>query len=84
MSAVIVTGVIAATTFVCTVKLADVAPAAMVTDAGTVANAELLLSVITLPPAGAGLDRYTLPVKLVPLLALMYASQSRVRSGGLI
>jgi len=42
------------TALVLTVKVAVVAPAAMVTLAGTVAEELVLLSVTTTPPAGAG------------------------------
>jgi hypothetical protein len=50
-----VTGVVAVTAAVLMVNAGDaVAPAATVTEAGTVAAALLLVSVTTAPPAGAG------------------------------
>ena len=56
-----------ATALVVTVKLAAVALAAMVTDAGTDAEVELLDdNVITAPPVGAAAVRVTVPVLLVP------------------
>ena len=64
--AVMVTGVVAATLVVVTVKLAVVACAGMVTVAGTVAAALLLDSVTTAPPVIAGLDKVTVPVEELP------------------
>jgi len=53
--------------FVATLKVAVVAPAATVTDAGTVAAAVLELeSVTTAPPVGAGAPSVTVPVLLLP------------------
>jgi hypothetical protein len=52
---------------VATVKLADDFPGATVTVGGTVAAEVLeLVSAITAPPAGAGLDSATVPVELDP------------------
>ena len=54
-----------------------VAPAATVTDAGTVATAVLLLdSDTTLPPDGAAADNVTVPVDDVPPLTLVGLSDS--------
>jgi hypothetical protein len=64
---VIVTAVVEATEFVVAVKVAVVAPAATVTDAGTWAAAVLLeVKLTTAPPVGAGLSRVTVPVDDVP------------------
>ena len=51
---------------VVTVKLAELAPGAIVTVAGTLAAALSLDSALTAPPAGAGLLRVTVPVPDVP------------------
>jgi hypothetical protein len=52
----------AATAEVETLKVADVFPAATVTDAGTEAAAALLLESVTIaPPEGAVLERITVP-----------------------
>jgi len=57
----------AATRLTATLKVAVVAPAATVTDAGTVAAAVLELeSVTTVPPAGAAADKVIFPVLDVP------------------
>jgi hypothetical protein len=65
--AVIVTGVFVATPTVVAVKVAVVAPAATVTDAGTWATAVLLeVRVTAAPPVGAGPLRVTVPVEDMP------------------
>ena len=64
--AVIVGFVTTATTFVFTANVADVWPAAIVTLAGTVAAAELLVSFTTNPPTVAGPVRVTVPVAEEP------------------
>lgn len=64
--AVIVLAVFAATAVVVTVNVAVVAPAATVTEAGTVAAALLDVSVTTRPPAGAADDKVTVPVLDAP------------------
>jgi hypothetical protein len=67
---------------VVTVKLAVEAPAAMVTDAGTDAYAELLLeSETTDPPEGAGLPRVSVPVELVPPLTADGLSVTEDKAG---
>jgi len=64
---VITAAVLATTDVVVIGNVAVEAPAATVTDAGTTAAAELLVSVTTTPPAGAGV---TVPVAAVPPLTL--------------
>jgi hypothetical protein len=54
------------TALVASVKVAVVAPAAMVTLAGTVADELVLLRVTTTPPAGAGEASWTVPPVEVP------------------
>src|SRR5438445_9078794 len=62
-----VTSVEAVTALVDTMKLAVIAPAATVTEAGTVATAGLLLeSETTAPPAGASKPRITVPLETSP------------------
>jgi hypothetical protein len=53
------------------VNVAEVAPAATVTLAGTVAEALLLASETTTPPLGAALVRVTVPVDDVPPVTLV-------------
>ena len=68
---------------VVTVNVAPVAPAGMVTLAGTVATAVLALARETrAPPPGAGPLSVTLPVKEEPPLTLVWFSVSEVRVGG--
>jgi hypothetical protein len=55
-----------ATAEVATANVAEVAPAGIVTDAGTVAEAELDVSRTTAPPVGAGPPRVAVPCALVP------------------
>jgi hypothetical protein len=60
------------TVFVVTVKVAVVAPPATVTFAGTVAADVMLLErVTTIPPAGAGPVRVTIPVDGLPPCTLV-------------
>jgi hypothetical protein len=61
-----------ATPRVVTVNVAEVAPAATVTDPGTVATAVLLLCRVTTdPPVGAALLKRTVPVELLPPTTLV-------------
>jgi hypothetical protein len=61
------TFVAVATALLLTVNVAEVAPAATVTEAGTVAAAVLLLvSAMRAPPAGAAEPSFTAPVLLAP------------------
>lgn len=64
--AVTVTAVDVVTTEVVAVNVAEVAPAATVTEAGSVAALELSLRVTLAPPVGAGPLSVTVPVELVP------------------
>jgi hypothetical protein len=61
-----VTRVVAATLLVATANVAEVDPAGIVTDAGTVAAGELVVSLTTAPPVGAGPPRVTVPRTLEP------------------
>lgn len=54
------------TAVVVTVKVAEVAPAGIVTETGTVAPLMLEVKVTVMPPAGAGAFRVAVPVEEVP------------------
>jgi len=70
--AVIDTVAVEATPNVVTVKVAEVAPEATVTVAGTVAAAVLELVRPTIaPPGAAGVESVTVPVELVPAMTLV-------------
>ena len=62
----IVTLVVVDTADVETVNVAEVDPAATVTEAGTVAKSELEVSTTTMPPLGAGPLSVTVPVDGAP------------------
>lgn len=66
VAAEIVDVVLAAITEVEIVKVAEVAPAATETVAGTVAEGLLLDSATIVPPEGAAPDKVTVPVELLP------------------
>ena len=57
--------------FVVIVKVAEVAPAATVTLAGTVARVLLLVSAMVAPPAGAALLSFTVPVEGDPPITVV-------------
>jgi len=65
-AAVSVTVVFALTVVVFTVKVIEVFPAGIVTDAGTVADGELLESEIIRPPVGAAVPIATVPILVFP------------------
>jgi hypothetical protein len=73
-----------ATAVLVTVKVADVAPDAMVTVAGTVAAALSLDRVTTAPPAGAAPSKVTVPVEDDPPVTLAGLSDMLDRAAGLI
>jgi hypothetical protein len=79
---VIVTVVVELTAEVVTPKVALVAPAGMVTFAGTGASDVLLLTrETTTPPLGAALLSVTVPVDELPPLTLLGLTVSDVRVG---
>ena len=64
-------------------KVVEVVPAGMVTLAGGVAIAGLALcNVARAPPAGAGADRVTVPVTVVPPTTVLGLMRNEVRAGG--
>ena len=64
------------------VKVAVVAPAATVTEAGTVALAVLLASATAMPPVGAGLLIVTVPVELAPPITEVGLRETDDADGG--
>ena len=66
-----------------TVKFAEVEPAGIVMDAGTIAAALLLLSEMTAPPAGAALPRVTVPCAVAPAM-IVPGAIAKDDSGGWI
>jgi len=66
------------------VNVAEVFPAAIVTEAGVTAEALLLASVIDTPPAGAALPIVTVAVELLPPTNDAGFRESPVTDGGLI
>ena len=64
-------------------KVVDVVPAGMVTLDGGVAVAGVELCTVTwAPPAGAGADRVTVPVTVVPPTTVLGLTSNEVRAGG--
>lgn len=82
--AVIVALVLGNTAIVLMVKVADFAPAATVTDAGTVAFVELEAKVTEKPPEGAAPLIVTVPVEVFPPTTDVGESANPVSTGGLI
>jgi hypothetical protein len=84
-TAVIVTGVAAATPRVVTVNVADVVPAGTVTEDGTIAAAMFELERKTgTPPTGAAAEIVTVPVALLPPTMVTGFSERDVGSGPLV
>jgi hypothetical protein len=79
-----VTEVSVTTGLVVTVNVAEVAPAATVTLAGVVEEAESSERVTTAPPAGATLLRVTVPVEERPPGTVVGLKDTAKRLGGLI
>ena len=77
-----VAGVDAATAWLATAKVAEVAPAGIVTDAGTVAAAELELSSTLAPPVGAGPPRVAVPCALTPPVTEDGVTETPVSAAG--
>ena len=64
-------------------KVAEVVPAGMGTLDGGVAIAGLeLCNVTRAPPVGAGADRVTVPVTVVPPTTVLWLTLNEVRAGG--
>ena len=63
-------------------NVADVCPDGTVTDPGTVTSSLLLRKLTTIPPAGAGPLRVTVPVKSVPPRATFAESVKFVNTVG--
>jgi hypothetical protein len=80
--AVIFAEVVALTLAVFTVNVAEVFPAGILTDAGTVASDESLDSEIVIPPAGAGPLSVTVPVELFPPVTLVGLRESEISTVG--
>ncbi len=72
------------TALVVIVKVPVVAPAAMVTEAGTVALVELLDRVTTRPPVGAAEPMVAVPVLEAPPATLVGETVMLVRAGGVM
>jgi hypothetical protein len=81
---VIVAVVVVATAVVVIVKFPEVAPAAMVTELGTVALVELLLRLTAKPPVGAAEPMVAVPVLEVPPATLVGETVMPVSTGGVM
>ena len=75
---------VALTAFVFTVKVIKVFPAGIVTEAGTVTDDRLLVSVTLIPPVGAMEERLTVAVLVFPPATEVGLSVIRDNVGGLI
>jgi len=82
-TAVIFTVVVWVTPLVWILKEACVWPAETVTDAGSVAAAESLLSDTITPPAGAGMERVTVPMMTAPPVAAALLKVILAGTGGI-
>lgn len=82
--AVIFAVVFAVTDFVVTLKVADVAPLATVTVAGTLAALEPLDNLIAKPPVGAADEIATVPAKVAPPKALKGVTVRALTDGALM
>ena len=72
----------AATVWLATANVAEVAPAAIVTDAGTVAAAEFEPSSTLAPPAGAGPPSVAVPCAPVPPMTEAGETETPVSGAG--
>ena len=80
------TGVAVPTPVVFTLKVAEVCPVGTVTCAGTCRFALLLCRFTTMPPAGAGAVRVTVPVRALPPVTALtptLTEATQARTGGL-
>lgn len=82
--AVIVAVTVVSTVEVFTVNVVEVAPAGIVIVVGIVASAELELSVMVYPPAGAAPPRVTVPVEEDPPVTLVGFNVNELMLGVLI
>jgi hypothetical protein len=83
-AAEIVATVCAATEVVLTVNVAELFPAAIVTDTGTTAAVELVVSATTMPPVAAGPDSVIVPTDAVRPVTVAGLSVTDSSEGGWI
>lgn len=83
-AALILATTCAVTAVVVTVNFADVLPARTITDAGSVADVELLDRLTEIPPAGAAVPSVTVPVDVFPPTKEEGLKDSPVTLGGLM